>query len=75
MGKVLAVWEFDNTLYYTKDNGLAYIASQDDSLLPGSPGYDAHIKAINEGFDRESINGLLRSDRITEIYSERIDYI
>lgn len=65
-------WEFPNPIEYTRDNWLAYIASQDDNPLPTDPGYDAHIAAINAGFDRDSVNGLLHIDKVTKIYSERI---
>lgn len=65
--------EFPNLIDYTRDNWLAYIASQDDSPLPTDPGYDAHIAAINEGFDRNSTDGLLHLKRVTKIYGERIE--
>lgn len=57
---------------YTRDNWLAYIASQDDSPLPNDPRYDEHIAALNAAFDRDSVDGLLRCDRVTKVYSERI---
>lgn len=66
-------WEFPNQMEYTRDNWLAYIASQDDSPLPTDPGYDAHIAAINAVFDRDSVDGLLHLDRVTKVYSERIE--
>lgn len=44
--------------------------SQDDSPLPSDPGYDAHIAALNAMFDCDSVDGLLRCDRATKIYSE-----
>lgn len=66
-------WEFPNSMDYTRDNWLAYIASQDDSPLPTDPGYDAHIAAINAAFDRDSADGLLHCNRVTKIYSERIE--
>jgi len=70
-----SIWRFDNTIYYTRENWLAYIASQDDSPLPTVPGYEEFIKAINEGFDRNSVDGLLRCDRLTIVYSEKVDNI
>lgn len=66
-------WEFPNPMEYTRDNWLAYIASQDDNPLPADPGYDAHIAAINAAFDRDSVDGLLHFDRVTKVYSERIE--
>lgn len=66
-------WTFPNPIKYTRDNWLAYIASQDDSPLPNDPEYDAHIASLNAAFDRDSVNGLLRCDRVTKVYSERIE--
>jgi len=66
-------WEFPNPMEYTRDNWLAYIASQDDNPPPTDPGYDAHIAAINAAFDRDSVDGLLHFDRVTKVYSERIE--
>lgn len=66
-------WTFPNPIEYTRSNWLAYIASQDDSPLPNDPRYDAHIAALNAAFDRDSADGLLRCDRVTKVYSERIE--
>lgn len=65
-------WAFPNPMEYTRENWLAYIASQDDYPLPTDPGYDVHISAVNAGFDRDSVDGLLKINRVTKIYSERI---
>ena len=65
-------WEFPNHMEYTRENWLAYIASQEEYPLPTEPGYDAHIAAINAAFDRDSVDGLLNFDRVTKIYSERV---
>ena len=65
-------WEFPNPMKYTRENWLAYIASQEDYPQPADPGYDAHIAAINAAFDRNSVEGLLNIDRVTKIYGERI---
>lgn len=66
------ILEFPNPMDYTRDRWLAYIASQDNNPLPTDPGYDAHIAAINAMFDHDSVDGLLRCDRVTKVYSERI---
>ena len=66
-------WTFPNLIEYTRENWLAYIASQDDNPLPTDSGYDAHIAALNATFDRDSVGGLLRCDRLTKVYSERIE--
>lgn len=65
-------WEFPNPMEYTRENWLAYIASQEEYPLATDPRYDAHIEAINAAFDRDSVDGLLSCNRVTKIYSERI---
>jgi ubiquinone/menaquinone biosynthesis C-methylase UbiE len=65
-------WEFPNHMEYTRENWLAYIASQEEYPQPTDSGYEAHIVAINAAFDRESVDGLLSCDRITKIFSEKI---
>lgn len=66
-------WSFPNIIDYTRDNWLAYIASQDDSPQPNDPGYKEHIATLNAAFDRQSVDGLLRCDRVTKVYCERIE--
>ena len=66
------ILDFPNPMDYTRDSWLAYIASQDNNPLPTDPGYDEHIAAVNEIFDRDSADGLLRCHRVTKVYSERI---
>lgn len=67
------VFECPNPMDYTRDSWLAYLASQDDSPAADSPGYDGHIAAVNAAFDRESVNGLLRCERVTKVYAERME--
>ena len=63
-------WEFPNPLEYRRDDWLAYMASLDDHPLPNDPGYDAHVTGLNLAFDRDSVGGILRCDRVTMVYSE-----
>ena len=67
-----AIWTFDNPVSYTRDNWLAYIQSQDESILPGEHGYEEYISSLNKTFDRDSIDGVLCCDRLTRIYIEQI---
>lgn len=64
------IWTFNNPISYARDNWVAYILSQDDSILPGEDGYEEYITVLNKKFDEESINGQLRCDRVTGIYCE-----
>ncbi len=67
------VWEFSNPMEYTRDKWAAYMSSMDDIPLSTEPGYDEYISLINADFDRNSVNGLLRYDKVTKIYSEKIE--
>ena len=64
-------WTFDNPISYTRENWIAYIQSQDDGILPGQQGYEEFTAALNEKFDEDSRDGVLRCDRLTGIYMER----
>ena len=41
--------------------------------LPSDPSCAKHIAEMNAVFGRENIDGLLRRDVITKIYSERVN--
>lgn len=64
------IWSFNNPISYTKENWIAYIQSHDDSILPGEVGYDEYIKLLSEKFDEQSVDGLIRCDRIIRVYCE-----
>ena len=67
------VFEFPNPMDYTRDDWLAYVASQDNTPLPTSPQYDEHVAAVNAAFDRDSVNGILRCNRVTKVFIEKIE--
>lgn len=64
------VREFPNPIFYTRENWLVYMLSHAGVPLPFEPNYDGYIKEINAIFDAENIDGLLRRDAITKVYSE-----
>jgi len=64
--------EFPNPIFYTCDSWLQYMMSHSHSPLPSEPSYGAHKAEMNAIFDRENVDGLLRHDIITKVYSERI---
>jgi hypothetical protein len=65
----LKIWTFENLINYTREEWLVYL---DDSFLLGEAVYNAHIGHLNTIFDYDSIDGLLRCDRLSRIYSERV---
>ena len=67
------IMEFSNPMDYTRDMWLAYSTSQENNPLPSAPKYGEHISLISAEFDRISKNGIFRLNRVTKVYSERID--
>jgi hypothetical protein len=59
-------------MFYSREYWLAYMTSHSHDPLPSDPGYAAHIAEVNAIFDRENIDGLIRRDVVTMVYSERI---
>ena len=66
------VREFPNPIFYTRESWIAYMTSHSHDPLPTSPEYAAHIDEINAIFDRENVDGLLRRDVVTKVYSEKV---
>lgn len=64
--------EFPNPMVYSREYWLAYMTSHSHDPLPSDSGYAAHIAEVNAIFDRENIDGLIRRDVVTMVYSERI---
>ncbi|MCL2049353.1 MAG: class I SAM-dependent methyltransferase [Defluviitaleaceae bacterium] len=64
------VQAFPNTQFYTRERWLTYMTSHSRDPLPSDEGYDCHIKEMGEVFEQESVDGLLRRDVVTYIYSE-----
>ncbi|MDR2888719.1 MAG: class I SAM-dependent methyltransferase [Lachnospiraceae bacterium] len=67
-----AVREFPNPIDYTRERWLAYKTSRSYDPLPSDPRYDDHIAEMNAIFDHESVDGILRQEVITTVYSEAI---
>jgi len=64
--------EFPNPIFYTRERWLQNKTSISDSPKPFEARYDAYIAEMNNIFDRDSVDGLLRVNLITYIFSERI---
>ncbi len=64
--------EFPNPIFYTRERGLAFMTSHSHDPLPTDANYAEHIAEMNKVFDRESVDGLLRRDVVTTVYSEFI---
>lgn len=67
------VREFPNPVFYTRESWLQYMTSHSHDPLPSDPGYEMHINEMNAVFDHENVDGLIRRDVVTKVYSERIE--
>jgi len=66
------VQEFPNTVLFTRDKWLQYLSSM--IVLPQESDleYEAHLAEMSKIFDRDNVDGLLRYDLITKMYSEKL---
>ena len=64
--------KFPNPLYFTRDKWHLYYASMEGVPLKGDAGYETWTAELNERFDRDSVDGMLREDVTTYVYSGRI---
>ena len=62
--------EFPNPIFYTRESWQQYMTSHSHDPLPSDPNYSAHIAEINAIFDRENVDGILRRNVVTKVYSE-----
>ena len=62
--------EFPNPLFFTREKWHLYYASMEGVPLPNDSKYEEWTAELNERFDRESVDGILRLDEVTRVYSE-----
>jgi ubiquinone/menaquinone biosynthesis C-methylase UbiE len=66
------VREFPNIIFNTRDRWIQSRISISDSPKPFETGYDEYIAEANEIFDRYNVDGYLRNELVTVVYSERV---
>jgi SAM-dependent methyltransferase len=66
------VMEFPNPVFFSRDMWLLYFLSMEGVPMPSDPGYEAYTIELNEKFDRDSKDGMLRLELVTTVYSERL---
>jgi SAM-dependent methyltransferase len=66
------VRDFPNPVYFTRDNWLLYHMSMSGVPMESDAGYVEYTAELNAIFNRDSVDGLLRLDLTTKVYSERI---
>ncbi|MCL2507640.1 MAG: class I SAM-dependent methyltransferase [Oscillospiraceae bacterium] len=63
---------FSNPVYFTRDNWLLYHTSMSGVPMESDAGYEKYTAELNAIFERDSVNGFLRLDFTTKVYSEQI---
>ena len=66
------VRDFPNPVCFTRENWLLYHVSMSGVPMESDAGYAEYAAELNAVFDRDSVNGLLRHDLTTKVYSERM---
>jgi len=67
------VREFPNPVYFTREKWLLYHASMAGVPMKESDaGYEEYTAELNKIFDRDSVDGILKQNLITKVYSERL---
>ena len=66
------VREFPNPVFFTREKWLLYFASMEGVPLESDASYESYTAELNNRFDRDSVDGILRFDLVTKVYSERI---
>jgi ubiquinone/menaquinone biosynthesis C-methylase UbiE len=69
------VREFPNPIMYTRSAWLQYMTSHSHDPLPTDEGYAAHMAEVNAIFDSEAVDGILKRDVVTRIYSAKIEEV
>lgn len=63
--------KFPNPHFFTREKWLSYFSSMEGVPREFDSGYKAYTAKLNERFDRDSKDGLLRLELVTIVYSER----
>ncbi|WP_099466597.1 class I SAM-dependent methyltransferase [Konateibacter massiliensis] len=61
--------EFSNPVYYTRENWIAYRLSHSHDPKPGEERFKAYIAEVNGDFDRNNVEGLIKLDLMTTVYT------
>jgi ubiquinone/menaquinone biosynthesis C-methylase UbiE len=67
-----AVREFPNPVFFTRDKWLLYHASMEGVPQEFDSVYEEYTAELNDIFNRDNVDGILRLALITNVYSERI---
>ncbi|MCL2195735.1 MAG: class I SAM-dependent methyltransferase [Oscillospiraceae bacterium] len=66
------VREFANPIDYTRERWAIYRTSHSYDPRPGDPDFAAHMAEVHAQFDRDSVNGLLRKEVVTQVHHHHL---
>ena len=64
--------EFPNPVYFTRDKWVLFHSSMSGVPMKTDAGHEAYMAKFLEIFDRDNVDGILRYDLITRVYSEKL---
>ena len=66
------VKKYPNPLMFSHEKWLLYHLSMEGVPFEGEPGYDSYTAELIERYDRENVDGILRINEMTYVYSEKL---
>ena len=64
---------FPNPLFFTYEKWLLYYLSMESVPQEGDAGYAEYTAELTETFNRDNVDGVLRLNQVTVVYSEKIE--
>jgi ubiquinone/menaquinone biosynthesis C-methylase UbiE len=62
--------EFDNPIYFNRDEWINFRLSHSHDPKPGDENYELHIEDVKKQFAERAVDGRIKLDMITRIYSD-----
>jgi ubiquinone/menaquinone biosynthesis C-methylase UbiE len=62
--------EFDNPIYFNRDEWTNYRLSHSHDPKPGDENYESHIEEVKKQFAERGVDGRIKLDMTTRIYSD-----
>jgi hypothetical protein len=62
--------EFDNPIYFNRDEWINFRLSHSHDPKPGDENYNSHIEEVKKQFAERAVDGRIKLDMTTRIYSD-----
>jgi ubiquinone/menaquinone biosynthesis C-methylase UbiE len=66
------VKELDNPIYYNRDEWINFRLSHSHDPKPGDENFESHIEEVKKQFEERAIDGKIKLDITTKIYTELV---